>query len=614
MKVLQMILLVLCLRKGHTVPVPLCDLQNSEVETVAKHSLTLKGCIGKFSSQEVYVLNVQSKDSFLILEVSRDSQGEDMSAKPPVLIVNTNPGVFLFITGSASHLPVILHYSNHTLSIEGDKPKWKALQSNLPVNSEELLQWAKANYSEVTFFAELQNPKNIYLDLKMDKTGPETCVLQDNFFATDILQTEYRIEGIQKCDIANKEPAKNAYIVHVTHQHPHPSHKVIDINVTINNGPCEKPPMVYMKSEEGYVWNIHNNENIGILASGNSTLHSFQIPATNLPETKDELIRVASRNADLNSISYIHVFDARSVILPVSCVEKKIIPTTKKPEDQCSKLLSSNENYVCNKEKLIFSMNKKVLEVCNLQGPEEISFEDSNCTAKIIQDNLMLSTSNTECMSREVDNTVYNSIQLRDKSQEFKHFLQCKIPTMKIEVFENLDFTSPTKIFDADKITYVRVKTSVANRSKSRCELMVDDKMLWLNSDRHQHSFEDFSWIFNTQGLSLPDANSAKLNCSFCYGYDIQVECCIHESMDVNIIKSNSQVKGLSMESVLGITFGAFLIGALLTAALWFIYTRTRSSFKMQPVPTVPGGSESSSTNHSIDSTQSTPCSTSSRA
>lgn len=34
--------------------------------------------------------------------------------------------------------------------------------------------------------------------------------------------------------------------------------------------------------------------------------------------------------------------------------------------------------------------------------------------------------------------------------------------------------------------------------------------------------------------------------------------------------------KGLVLPAVLGITFGAFLIGALLTAALWYIYLHTR--------------------------------------
>ncbi|XDV19653.1 hypothetical protein PO909_025091 [Leuciscus waleckii] len=87
------------------------------------------------------------------------------------------------------------------------------------------------------------------------------------------------------------------------------------------------------------------------------------------------------------------------------------------------------------------------------------------------------------------------------------------------------------------------------------------------------------------------------------------------------------------LSAVLGIAFGGFLIGVLLTGALWFIKIRTghpvalgmRSAAaelsvlslsgcpcgltKRQPVPTHPSPSEDSSANASIGSTQSTPTS-----
>lgn len=86
--------------------------------------------------------------------------------------------------------------------------------------------------------------------------------------------------------------------------------------------------------------------------------------------------------------------------------------------------------------------------------------------------------------------------------------------------------------------------------------------------------------------------------------------------MRLNIVSPGVPGKTLVLPAVLGITFGAFLIGALLTAALWYIYSHTRPPSKREPVAAVaaPASSESSSTNHSIGSTQSTPCSTSSMA
>ncbi|KAM4020341.1 endoglin [Anomaloglossus baeobatrachus] len=629
MKVLQMILLVLGLRMGRSFPMPFNGFQNDDTsdiasEAVAKHSLTVKGCIGKFSSQEVYVLNVHfsNKDSgfnLLNMEVSREDADGEMPEKPPVLIINANTDVYTVITGSAINHPVTVYHSS-SVKTSGEKPNWNISAINLPANSEELLQWAKAKYSEVTFFAELENPKTIYLDLMKDKTGPETCELQDHFHVTNILQADYLMKDIETYDIQNAEPVKNAYILHVIHRHPYPSHKIIDVNVTITSGQCDEPPVVYLKSEDGYSWNIHNTESIAIVASGNYTLHDFKIPGLNLPDSKDGLLAMARSSPTftlLKSISYVQVFDAMSVDLPVSCVQgkKEIALTTKQPVDRCTELLQATMHYMCNNEQLIISVSKELMEVCNLQSVDDITFLESQCSAKIRENYIVLETSRTECQTVMSGNEMINSIKVKRNGIDiFEKIVLCKIPKLKVEVFQDPDFTLPTKIFDADKTTYVRVETNLINLSICECDLSVGNKTVMLNKSRPQFINDRFFWIFNTQGLSLPATSSAKLSCSFCYRYDVPLDC-VYELLDVTIVsKSNPQKGGLGMESVLGITFGAFLIGALLTAALWFIYTRTRSSFKMQPVPTLPGGSESSSTNHSIDSTQSTPCSTSSRA
>ncbi|XP_072246261.1 transforming growth factor beta receptor type 3 [Leuresthes tenuis] len=70
----------------------------------------------------------------------------------------------------------------------------------------------------------------------------------------------------------------------------------------------------------------------------------------------------------------------------------------------------------------------------------------------------------------------------------------------------------------------------------------------------------------------------------------------------------------LDTPTVVGIAFAAFVIGALLTGALWFIYTHTGETAGPQPVQRSQPASENSSAAHSIGSTQSTPCSSSSTA
>ncbi|XP_068564005.1 transforming growth factor beta receptor type 3 [Cebidichthys violaceus] len=70
----------------------------------------------------------------------------------------------------------------------------------------------------------------------------------------------------------------------------------------------------------------------------------------------------------------------------------------------------------------------------------------------------------------------------------------------------------------------------------------------------------------------------------------------------------------LDTPTVVGIAFAAFVIGAMLTGALWFIYSHTGETAGPQQVQKPQPASENSSAAHSIGSTQSTPCSSSSTA
>ncbi|KAM7410569.1 hypothetical protein PAMA_001820 [Pampus argenteus] len=77
---------------------------------------------------------------------------------------------------------------------------------------------------------------------------------------------------------------------------------------------------------------------------------------------------------------------------------------------------------------------------------------------------------------------------------------------------------------------------------------------------------------------------------------------------------SEGKVYVLDTPTVVGIAFAAFVIGALLTGALWFIYSHTGETAGTQQVQKSQPASENSSAAHSISSTQSTPCSSSSTA
>ncbi|XP_054873221.1 transforming growth factor beta receptor type 3 [Amphiprion ocellaris] len=88
-----------------------------------------------------------------------------------------------------------------------------------------------------------------------------------------------------------------------------------------------------------------------------------------------------------------------------------------------------------------------------------------------------------------------------------------------------------------------------------------------------------------------------------------------HEDPVTPVVPPNEKtLYVLDTPTVVGIAFAAFVIGALLTGALWFIYSHTGETAGTQPVQKSQPASENSSAAHSIGSTQSTPCSSSSTA
>nr|XP_057929492.1 transforming growth factor beta receptor type 3 isoform X2 [Doryrhamphus excisus] len=85
------------------------------------------------------------------------------------------------------------------------------------------------------------------------------------------------------------------------------------------------------------------------------------------------------------------------------------------------------------------------------------------------------------------------------------------------------------------------------------------------------------------------------------------------QSPDDPTLKNTVHV--LDTPTVVVIAFAAFVIGALLTGALWFIYSHTGGTAgSAQQIQKCQPASENSSAGHSIGSTQSTPCSSSNNA
>ncbi|XP_046694854.1 endoglin [Silurus meridionalis] len=144
-----------------------------------------------------------------------------------------------------------------------------------------------------------------------------------------------------------------------------------------------------------------------------------------------------------------------------------------------------------------------------------------------------------------------------------------------------------------------------------------------------------FSFLLDTL-QDLPTNNwELRCNVTHCMKSTAVVSCAQPELVTENVQvvpslvpSTPNQCVDFSLQSVLGIAFGGFLIGVLLIGALWFIKIRTgypgslgfglSETFfsgcpcgltKHHAVPTNPSPSENSSANGSMSSTQSTPSS-----
>ncbi|XP_059401370.1 endoglin-like [Carassius carassius] len=231
--------------------------------------------------------------------------------------------------------------------------------------------------------------------------------------------------------------------------------------------------------------------------------------------------------------------------------------------------------------------------------------------------------------------------------EEVKPTTSAKVP-LQMQLFSSPDYTlplDPSRKVQSDKRIYAEV--SCQSSGEFPLSIMVSSCQVSSMPEVRDMPFkEEACYIkdcpkrlsFSFEMLRNLPSSSWDLECA--------VQLC-HESVNIcteeTQVKRNFQVKPyipnknpcfeFGLSAVLGIAFGGFLIGVLLTGALWFIKIRTghpvalgmRSTAaelsvlsitgcpcgltKRQPVPTHQSRSENSSGNASIGSTQSTPTS-----
>nr|XP_056716300.1 endoglin [Euleptes europaea] len=527
-------------------------------------------------------------------------------------------------------------------------------ETKLPfiASGEELLKWAKLKYGGVSSFTNVESPHRIHFQVGKEIGTSEDCLPETDFDAGQYLEVDVVSSETESCPHPSEHPGKEAHIVWLQ-QGPPDSMQAVELNMNVT---CDKGDpfkdlsvLLVLKSQHSLLWNIGSTpHSVGFLVSGKYILKQMntgEIEGKTLPESKEGLVRVAQDRGFDFIASYTEIPSANRITLEVvRCTEQLTeVATTPQASSvphsmtrEIEGLLSIVKPWRCLENTIEVALDNQYFHV--LKDPiSSMTLRDPHCMAQDNKTHFVVRSFLEDCFTQvERGIVVKNELIMTLASlQQVTVPFECDLPEkLSVQLYPTPEFGLPSTTVEVNKVAYVQVSLRTADEESSlqlqECSLKTTGKTsvpLIRNGASTSSSVEILDTPYNPPGTRIHrfrfiyeaedggwSSSSATLVCRVSLnGHDPSS---FESSLEVKLKNPNSlpHNQGLGLGTVGGITFGAFLIGVLLTAALWYIYSHTRPLAKMQPVSANPPASESSSTNHSIGSTQSTPCSTSSMA
>ncbi|KAF7241040.1 Endoglin [Varanus komodoensis] len=617
--------------------------KDQSVKVLYTTSRVASGCISRGpaeAGQEVHVLFVNFSNQVKVPRVQFSVNMTELKGnRETIFVVNSNTPFYEVSMDCQQKLCQLTIISTRTLNLLAG-PNIKRNTTNLPLSGRELLSWAKATFGRVSSFAELENPQWIHFQVGRETSTAENCIPEKNFNAEQYLEAEILSHNTESFLRSDRRSQKEAHIVWLQDN----STLTVDLNF---KAPCSTggsaQQLLIIKSHDGLVWNLKEMPAFGnLMISGKYKMKIFPnnlINGSVMPDTKEELIQVACNNSAFIA-SYTEIPSAKSITLESvrTCGEPRITTTAETQSKQkgmtsiIQTLINNRKSWQCFPSGITVALLKNDQHVPDIIT--EVTLQDPSCKATENKTHLVLQSQLEGCLTQlEGDTFAHNElvVTLSMQQEKVKVPFKCAIQEkVSLQLYRTPDFRVPSTTVEVNKATYVQVSVWT-----------MDQKALLAIDQCFLNTPEKDSLPLQTQSL-LPRYSAGPVNVaspkiyrsSFTYKAKepqasllSTLTCKVtlgnsshhrtyNSSLEVLLKYENasSPNQGLSIGTVLGITFGAFLIGVLLTATLWYIYSHTRPMAKMQPVSANPPASESSSTNHSIGSTQSTPCSTSSMA
>ncbi|NXS95864.1 EGLN protein, partial [Jacana jacana] len=583
-----------------------CDLQPVTAEppiTLSYATSTVpRGCISSSSmstEHEVHILNVEwSKTSAFPLKVFVLPRAGGCTRRAVLVLLCARCLVTV-----TSPCPDLLIHTDAQLSL-GTTMTSPELPTG--ISEGQLLDWARGTYGGITSYSKLRDPRWVQLLLGEDASRHTECIPKEHFNAMPHLETEVFFHGVKGCSLGDAQSTRAAHIVRLQ---PESSFPVTEVNLSLS---CPERAVsnqiLILQSQANLTWSLSvNNCHIQFLVSGNYKIAHISSPlllGEHLPDTEQGLIAKAFEKNYSVIASYSIIPTSARVSLEIQEHEAvRRAPTTTDPPAPTANslpqmLLIMLQPWKCTDETMEIVIARSHLEP--IKDVVNITLRDISCQAEKNATHFMLKTPLSHCGTLlegrgHANNELILNLAKGTVLQSVRVAFQCNIPReLFLRLFPTATFEVPQTELEVNKEAFVQVLLPA--RAASPIPRLPGGSQSCPQLGAQERT--------GGSPLLLPQPPPPQNNTIFEKVLEVRVK-------DSWQPPNN---RGLGLAAVLGITFGAFLIGALLTAGLWYIYSHTRPISRLQPVSSTAPASESSSTNHSIGSTQSTPCSTSSMA
>lgn len=627
-----------------------CDLEPVDADrgqVTYTTSQVSEGCVAETSSAslEVHVLFLEFPTTRELSKLELTLQAPALNGSQPrqvLLVLGTSKkSKSIFVQLQAPGIPLHVAYNPDQIifhTTEGINT------TQIPSfsSTNQALDWA-LTWGPITSVAQLDDPRSILLRLGPAPGSPAVCVPESPQDMGHTLEWQPQASApVFGCRFQDVAGHKEAHILRVL-PGPKAGPRTVTVQVELSCTSRDPAAVLILQGPPDVTWLIDANHNVQLLTTGEYSFKIFPdktIKGFMLPDTPQGLLGQAQKLNVSTVASFVELPLARVISLQASSCDggpqtsPAPEPTTP-PKNTCSpELLMSLLQLRCTDDVMTLVLKKDLVQAlqCTILS---LTFGDPSCQAEDSEDQLVLHSPYSRCgmvvtgsmVSNEVVVHVLSGLSPQRKTVQCfnskglavqlglylnQHFIQAS-NTIKLEQqgFVQVSLTPPVPELalqldschldlgsEAEKVELIQ-----AGAPKGSCVNLLSSSAV---------GQQRFNFLLRVN--MVPTPKSGTLSCSVTlrpksWSQEIHRTVSTHFSI-------SSDVPGLNLPAVLGITFGAFLIGALLTAALWYIYSHTRPHGKREPVVTVAGptSSESSSTNHSIGSTQSTPCSTSSMA